>query len=274
MKKTADLSIKNIYDFKRMQIAKHKITMVTCYDYWSAKIISESNIDCILVGDSAAMVMHGYPDTIGATVEMMCMHIQAVRRGAPNKFIIGDMPFLSYRKGLKSTMETVEQFMRCGANAIKLEGCGGNEKLIAHIVESGIPVMGHLGLTPQAVNQLGGFVVQGRNSAAAEQMMREASWLEKAGCFALVLECIPQNLARSITQQLSIPTIGIGAGKYVAGQVLVLQDLLGMQKDFKPKFLKTYGDGFNFVRKALNGFADDVKAQKFPSKKHCYTSIS
>lgn len=261
----------NILDFSKMKQHEQKISMVTCYDYWSARIISQSNIDCILVGDSAAMVIHGHSTTIPATVDMMLQHIQAVAKGAPNHFIIGDMPFCSYRKGLDSTMNTVDQMMKAGSHAIKLEGGDDNVDLIRHIVQSGIPVMGHLGLTPQSVHALGGFKVQGKEEKAAIKIMEQAMLLQEAGCFALVLECVPFALAQSITEQLSIPTIGIGAGPHTSGQVLVLQDLLGLSDGKKPKFLKHYSDGFDLFTKALNEYNHDVKNQVFPDiKEHAY----
>ena len=261
----------NITELKLMKQRGHKISMVTCYDYWSAKIIDDSDIDCIIVGDSAAMVMHGHKSTIPATIKLMCSHIEAVVRGAPKKFIVGDMPFLSYRKCLIKTMTAVEQLMHAGAHAIKIEGINGNEQFIKHIVQSGIPVMGHLGLTPQSIYQLGGFRVQGKNNTSAQLILEQAQLFADAGCFALVLECVPAQLAKTITEQLSVPIIGIGAGMHVDGQVLVLQDLLGMNADFKPKFLKTYCDGFSIVQTALNQFNDEVKQRHFPASEHCYS---
>ncbi|HEV2524205.1 MAG TPA: 3-methyl-2-oxobutanoate hydroxymethyltransferase, partial [Gammaproteobacteria bacterium] len=218
----------NIHDFQKMKLNNHKITMVTCYDHWSAQIISKSQIDSILVGDSLAMTMYGHATTLPATVNLMAKHIEAVAKGAPNKFIVGDMPFCSYRKGLAESMKAVEKIMRAGAQAIKLEGAEGNLDLIQHIVQSGIPVMGHIGLTPQSIHTLGGFKVQGKNQTAAEKIKLHAKQLEDAGCFAVVLECMPTTVAQQITDSLNIPTIGIGAGPYTSGQILVLQDMLGM----------------------------------------------
>lgn len=261
----------NILDFGKMKKSNRKISMITCYDFWSAKIISQSTIDCILVGDSTAMVSHGYKSTLPASVDMMVTHISAVAKGAENKYIIGDMPFCSYRKGLEQTMVAAERIMQAGSHAIKLEGAV-DLNLIEHIVKSGIPVMGHLGLMPQSMHALGGYTVQGKNIDAAEKMIMEARMLQESGCFAIVLECIPYNVAREITESLAIPTIGIGAGPYTSGQVLVLQDLLGCQ-EFKPKFLKTYLDGFNLIKDALDQFDNEVKDIIFPSlDKHCYVS--
>lgn len=259
-----------IQDFKIFKNEKRKISIITCYDHWSARIINETQIDCILVGDSLAMVMHGYPSTLSATVPMMASHIRAVAKGAPHKFIVGDMPFLSYRKSLSENMNAIEQIMQAGAHSVKLEGANGNIELVQHIVESGVPVMGHLGLTPQSIHQLGGFKVQGKSPTEYETMIRHAKDLEKAGCFALVLECVPAKLAAEITSHLSIPTIGIGAGFETDGQVLVLQDMLGMNPDFQPKFLRKYLDGYDLLKNALNEYHQDVQNHQFPSEKESY----
>ncbi len=260
----------NIFDFQKMKDQHQKISMTTCYDFWSAQIIAQSNIDCILVGDSAAMVMHGHKTTLPATIDMMIQHCEAVVKGAPNKFIIGDMPFCSYRKGLENTMNAIDGMMKAGSHAIKLEGAGDNVPVIEHIVKSGIPVMGHLGLTPQSVRTLGGFKVQGKTQETAKAIIDQALSLQEAGCFALVLECVPYHLAKTITEQLTIPTIGIGAGPYTSGQVLVLQDLLGFNHH-KPKFLKTYASGFELIQSSLNQFNNEVKNNTFPNiHEHCY----
>jgi 3-methyl-2-oxobutanoate hydroxymethyltransferase len=255
----------NILDFQACKNRGEKITMLTCYDYTSAMIVQESDIDMILVGDSAAMVMHGHDTTIPADVDMMCRHIESVARGTNDKFIVGDMPFLSYRQSLADTMRAVGRVMKAGAHAVKLEGVDGNTDSIAHIVKSGVPVMGHLGLTPQFVNQLGGFRVQGRSDETAEALQQDALACELAGCFSLVLECVPQQLATDITAQLSIPTIGIGAGAGTDGQVLVMQDMLGLSIDFKPKFVRQYLAGKELFREAFNTYARDVKSGQFPS---------
>ncbi len=260
-----------IHDFQKMKDKNQKITMVTSYDHWSAQIIANSDIDSILVGDSVAMVMYGHTHTLPATVDLMAQHIAAVAKGAPNKFIIGDMPFCSNRKGLVETMNAVEKIMRAGAHAIKIEGADGNLELIQHIVTSGIPVMGHLGLTLQSIHSLGGFKIQGKNQQAAEKIKQDAIQLEKAGCFSIVLECMPTDVAKTITDSLTIPTIGIGAGPYTSGQVLVLQDMLGMNSNFKPKFLKNYLNGTELIQNALNQYAQEVKSAAFPHLEiHCY----
>lgn len=262
----------NINELKKMKQLKQKISVVTCYDYWTAKILShpDTQIDCLLVGDSLAMVMHGAPTTIPATIDMMSLHIRAVANGAPDKFIIGDMPFLATRKSRKDTMNNVHKLMLAGANAIKLEGVLGQEKLISHIVQSGIPVMGHIGFTPQSVNQFGGFRVQGKNPQADIDLTDQAKILENAGCFAIVLECVPAALGKKITEQISIPIIGIGAGPHVDGQVLVLHDLLGVNPDFKPKFIKHFCQGFQIIQTAINQYNDQVKHGEFPNEEHCY----
>lgn len=260
----------NVFDFGRMKHAGQKITMVTSYDHWSARLVARTPLDCILVGDSVAMVIHGHPNTLAATPEMMALHTHAVFRGAPDKFIVADMPFGSYRKGIASAMDCVEQLMRAGATAVKLEGVDGHEDVIKHIIGSGVPVMGHLGLTPQSIHGLGGFKVQGRDDMQAEHLLRQARALEHLGCFAVVLECIPSALASAITNEISIPTIGIGAGVQVDGQVLVLQDLLGMNMDFKPKFLKRYMEGEKLIREALTTYDAEVKAMIFPTTAESY----
>lgn len=259
-----------ITDFNQRKLQQKKLAMITCYDYTFAQLVNQTDIDIILVGDSAAMVMHGFESTISATMEMMVMHTRAVAKGAPDKWIVGDMPFLSYRRGFEVAMEAIQQLMQAGANMIKIEGCAGNEELIRHCVESGVPVMGHLGLTPQLIHQIGGFKVQGKQPEAASELIEQAQILAEMGCAAIVLECVPSALASMITQALSIPVIGIGAGAEVDGQVLVLQDLLGLNPGFKPKFLKTYGQGFGDFQQAINGYVQEVQTQVFPETEHSY----
>lgn len=259
-----------IHDFAGKKQKGEKISMVTCYDYSFACILAHSEVDCLLVGDSLAMVMHGFPTTLNATVNLMALHTAAVARGAVNKFIIGDLPFLSFRKDLNSNMSAIGKIMQAGAQAIKLEGAKGNLELIKHTVESGVPVMGHLGLTPQSVHQIGGFKVQGKDKKEHDQIFEEARQLESAGCFSLVLECVPATLAQEISKTLKIPTIGIGAGKGTDGQVLVLQDLLGMNKEFRPKFLRTYMAGFEDIKSALNQYHRDVVTEQFPTDRESY----
>jgi 3-methyl-2-oxobutanoate hydroxymethyltransferase len=260
----------NVLDFQDFKTRGEKIVMLTCYDYTSARIVEDSDVDVILVGDSAAMVMHGHGTTIPADIEMMCRHIESVSRGARDKFIVGDMPFLSFRQSLTDNIRAVASVMQAGAHAVKLEGIEGNSETIRHIVKSGVPVMGHLGLTPQSVNQLGGYRVQGRGDSAAAVLKQEAKDCEDAGCFAIVLECVPDELAAEITASLSIPTIGIGAGAGTDGQVLVMQDLLGLSSDFKPKFVRKYIDGRKLWQDAFNTFASDVKSGQFPAVDESY----
>ena len=227
----------NLHDFQSKKDKGEHIVMATCYAHWAAQLLNDTDVDVLLVGDSVAMVEYGYQSTLAATVEMMAMHTECVARGAPDKFIVGDMPFLSYRKGLESTMDAVHALMKAGASAVKLEGAAGNIELIKHIVESGVPVMGHIGLTPQSVHQLGGYKVQGRGASAAESLIQQAKDLEAAGCFCIVLECVPVAVADTITRTVTIPTIGIGAGHNTTGQVLVFHDMLGLNNS-KMKFLK------------------------------------
>ena len=261
-------------DFQKMKDEGRKISMVTCYDYCSARAVAESNIDCILVGDSLAMMIHGYPTTLSATTAMMTLHTAAVARGSSNKFIIADLPFLSYRKGLKDAMNSVHELMSAGAHAVKLEGVQGHAEIIRHIVDSGVPVMGHLGLTPQSVHQLGGMKVQARTEAALKILSSQARDLEAAGCFAIVLECVPSEAARRVTELVKVPTIGIGAGAKVSGQVLVYQDLIGLNPGFKPKFLRVYANAFEIIQTALNDYNHDVKVGLFPSESESYYESS
>lgn len=259
-----------VFDFAKKKRDGIPISMVTSYDSWSARLIAQSDVDCILVGDSVAMILHGHDTTLPIDTAQMAVHVQAVRRGAAEAFIIGDMPFLSHRMGLDKSTENVALLMRAGANAVKLEGAAGNLELVFHITESGVPVMGHLGLTPQSVNRLGGFRVQGRGEAAAATLIEEARSLQEAGCFALVLEAVPSDIAKSVAGALDIPVIGIGAGAGVDGQVLVLQDLLGLTDDFKPKFVRNFMDGASLVKNALNDYHREVIAGSYPGEKEWY----
>ena len=246
------------------------ISMVTCYDAWSAKILDRTNVDCLLVGDSLAEIVHGFDSTIHATDEMMCLHTAAVARAAKKKFIVADMPFLSCSRGIRHAMKTVEKLMRAGANALKIEGASHQLEIIEHIVSSGIPVMGHLGLQPQAIHNLGGSKVQGKDKSGANQILGEAKELERVGCFSIVLECIPRELGECVTQKLKIPTIGIGAGPKTDGQVLVLHDLLGLDEDFSPKFLRKYAHLQKIVSSAVDKYHIDVQSCEFPSASECY----
>lgn len=261
--------MKSVNDFKAKKQKQQPISLVTCYDYWSACIIDETEIDAVLVGDSAAMVMHGFDTTVNAEVEMMSYHISAVKRGT-SKFLIADFPFLAHKKGKEYAIEVVDKFIKSGANAVKIEGAGTTTEIIRYIVESGIPVMGHIGLTPQSVNSLGGFLLQGKSTDAAKKLIDDAKAIEQSGCFSIVLELIPAQLSKEITESISIPTIGIGAGVFTSGQVLVLQDLLGLTKDFHPKFLRKYLNGFDIIKDALRKYDEDVKRKLFPSDKESF----
>ena len=262
--------MKSILDFQKKKNAGEKITMVTCYDFTFAKILASSQIDSILVGDSLAQVMHGFKTTLNASTNLMALHTAAVARAATNKLIVADMPFLSTRKGLKNSMDQIEKLMQAGAHAIKIEGAEGHLELIRHIVDSGVPVMGHLGLTPQSIHQLGGPKIQGKEADGAAKILDEAKALEQAGCFSVVLECIPAKLAALISEELMIPTIGIGAGAGTDGQILVLQDMLGMNPEFNPKFLKKFADGFDMVTTAINSYVTEVKDESFPTREQSY----
>lgn len=258
--------MKSILDFSRAKRELQPIVMVAAYDALMARVVAASDADAILVGDSVAMVVHGFPSTIHATTELMGLHVAAVRRGAPAALVVADMPFLSVRRGVSAAVEAAGALLQAGANAVKIEGVAGHEEVISHLVGSGIPVMGHLGLTPQSVHQLGGYRLQGRAPVEAERLQRDARTLEELGAFSFVLECVPAALAAAITEERSIPSIGIGAGGGTSGQVLVLSDLLGLDADFQPRFVRRYLDGHQLVLEAVNQFARDVRAAKFPAR--------
>ncbi|BCA96764.1 3-methyl-2-oxobutanoate hydroxymethyltransferase [Legionella antarctica] len=260
-----------ILDFKRKKQEHHKISMITCYDYPSACIVAESNIDCALVGDSVAMAVHGHDTTIMATIEMMILHTQAVARGLKKQFLISDLPFLSHKCSQTHTIEHVKSLLQAGAHAVKIEGADNDTcQTIAHLVKAGVPVMGHIGLTPQSIHQLGGFKVQGKNQEQAENLLQQALDLEQAGCFALVIECVPQLLAKTITSALAIPSIGIGAGSDTDGQVLVWHDILGLQTSFNPKFVKRYANGKDLFVGALNSYVQQVQQEHFPTAEYAF----
>lgn len=263
-------TLKTVLDFGRARTEGRTISMVTCYDYTSARIVAASSIDGILVGDSLAMTMHGHDTARAATPGLMALHIGTVKRGAPEKFIIGDMPFLAHRGSLDRMLEAVRTIMRSGAQAVKIEGVDGSEDTIRHVVESGVPVMGHLGLTPQSVHQFGGFKVQDTGPEAKTRLLAQARRLESADVFALVLEAVPSEIAADITRQLRIPTIGIGAGNNCSGQVLVFQDLLGLNPDLRPRFARRFLNDFALVKEALDQFDLAMKAGTFPAASESY----
>jgi 3-methyl-2-oxobutanoate hydroxymethyltransferase len=260
-----------VHDFARAKSEGRRISMVAVYDAPTARIASRSNVDALLVGDSVAMVVHGHPTTLTASIEMMALHTSAVSAGAGGKFVIADLPFLACRKGRRVAMDAVGALVTSGANAVKVEGVDGHEAIVRHMVGSGVPVMGHIGLTPQSVNGLGGFRVQGRTDSVAQDLVRQAQALESLGCFAIVIECVPAAVAERVTGALSIPTIGIGAGVATDGQVLVLSDLLGIGAAASPRFVRRYLDGEALLTGALNRFDADVKDARFPSLEESYT---
>lgn len=264
------IKIQSVTDFIAKKQAQQKISMLTCYDAWSAKILNQSSVDALLIGDSLAMVQLGHKTTLPATTVIMALHCQSVVRSAPNQFLVGDLPFMSYRKSFHANVKAAETIMRTGVHSVKLEGAEGNLELIKHLVQSGIPVMGHIGLTPQSVFQMGGFKVQGKSPEAAEHLKKQALQLEDVGCFALVLECVPTPLANTITKSLKIPTIGIGAGPNTDGQILVLHDMLGLNQEFQPKFVRTFLKGADLIKEAIEDYASEVTKCEFPNKNESY----
>ena len=262
----------NINKLRKKKREGEKIVMLTCYDFWSAQILSATNVDMLLVGDSLSMVMHGHSSTLPADTELIELHTKAVVRGAPEKFIVADMPFMSTRKGLEDSMRNVERLMKAGAHAVKIEGLAGHEDVIKQSLDAGVPVMGHLGLTPQSVNQLGGYKVQGKTDTSAQKIKEEAHRLQDMGCFSLVFECVPSSLASSLSKELEIPIIGIGAGSDVDGQVLVLHDMLGMSGgEHTPRFVRQYINGNTIIRESVSQFVEDVREKRFPSEEESYS---
>ena len=257
-------------DFLSSKTGKRKLSMVTCYDYTFARLLSATPIDAILVGDSVAMVLYGHPSTLPASVDMMRSHTEAVARGAGGKMVVADMPFLSFRKGVPAALDAAQALMSAGAHAVKLEGVEGHEDVVQRMAQSGIPVMGHLGMQPQSVHAYGGYKIQGRGDDAGRAIVREAVALQELGAFAVVLECIPAALAEEVTAALRIPTIGIGAGAGCDGQILVLQDLLGMSVDRTPKFVRCFADGARCGADAVASFDAAVKNGTFPAAGESY----
>ncbi|MBC8039948.1 MAG: 3-methyl-2-oxobutanoate hydroxymethyltransferase [Opitutaceae bacterium] len=262
--------MKSVLEFKARK-GKGLISMSTAYAHWEAKFLAASPVDCVLVGDSVATVVDGEPTTFSATPEIMARHTAAVARGlAGSKFLIADFPYLAARKGIVPAVECATLLMRAGAHAVKIEGIDGHADVVRHLVESGVPVMVHLGLTPQSVNGFGGYKVQGKTDDAAEDLVRQARAAETAGAFGVLLECIPAGVAREITAAVTVPTIGIGAGPDTDGQVLVFHDLLGLNPGFSPKFVRHFADGNKTVTTGLSSFAEAVADGSFPSKKESY----
>ncbi|MGB1538277.1 MAG: 3-methyl-2-oxobutanoate hydroxymethyltransferase [Pseudomonadales bacterium] len=262
--------MQSVSQLQRLKNIQQKISMVTCYDYWSAQLVAASPMDCLLVGDSLAVVMHGYSSTVHATLDLMLPHVAAVARGAGSKLVVADMPFMTASGDLRSGVAAATALIQAGAHAVKIEGAGHQVALIAHLVEAGIPVVGHLGLTPQSVLQLGGHRVQAKNEAAADRLFADAAKVEAAGVGALVLECVPAPVAAKVSSDLKIPVIGIGAGAGVDGQVLVLQDLLGANLGFEPKFLRKYADLSSSIGNALDRYHQDVQSGAFPARCESY----
>lgn len=260
-----------VITFRNKKENNEKLTMLTAYDYSTAKIMDEAGIDAILVGDSLGNVVLGYEDTISVTMEDMIHHGSAVARGTKNAMVVVDMPFMSYQTSVYDALVNAGRLMKEGkANAVKLEGGKEVCPQIKAITEAGIPVMAHLGLTPQSINALGGHRVQGKTEAQAQKLMDDARAVQEAGAFAVVLECVPAKLAEKITKELNITTIGIGAGASCDGQVIVYQDLLGMFSDFTPKFVKKYADLGSIMKQAFSDYIDEVSSGAFPEEKHTY----
>ena len=261
-----------IFDLQAKKRRGEPITMLTAYDYPTALLVERAGIDIILVGDSLGMVVLGYEGTVPVTMDEMIHHAKAVRRGASFPFLIGDMPFMSYQASVSQAVANAGRFLQeAGMDAVKLEGGREMVPAIKAIIKAGIPVMGHIGLTPQSASMLGGFKVQGRDAASAKAILDDALALEEAGCFAILLEAIPDRLAKAITERVSIPTIGIGAGPHCDGQVLIIHDLLGLFEGFKPKFVKQYINLFAQISQALERFKEDVEKGLFPAPEHCYS---
>jgi 3-methyl-2-oxobutanoate hydroxymethyltransferase len=252
--------------------AGQKITMMTAYDYPTANLVDEAGIDAILVGDSLGMVVLGYNSTVPVTMNEMIHHCQAVSRGAKSSFIIGDMPFLSYQTGLEKAVENAGRFVKEAlCDAVKLEGGSEMVPVIKAIVDAGIPVCAHIGLTPQTATKLSGFRVQGKDAESAHKLLEDAKNLEKAGIFMIVMECIPDLLAARITRELAVPTIGIGAGKDCDGQVLVYHDVVGLFERFRPRFVRQYANLAPQIVKALKEYRSDVETGNFPGPEHTFS---
>lgn len=263
----------SVIDAKNCRVNNEKYTMVTCYDYTTATIVNESDINIILVGDSLGMVMMGYESTVPVTMEDMIHHIRGVVKGAPQTLVIGDMPFGSYNVSIEQAITNAIRMMKeGGCDCIKLEGGLEMADTIRAIVKAGIPVMGHIGLTPQTISAMGGFKVQGKSREAAEKLVAAAKAIEDAGAFMIVLEAVPSVVGKYITNSINIPTMGIGAGADCDCQVLILQDMLGMYANFTPKFVKKYADLRETMIEAFNTFHGEVRSKVFPSEEYCYNT--
>jgi len=250
---------------------KEKITMLTAYDYSTALILDRAGIDILLVGDSVGPIFSGYENTLPVTVEEIIYHTKAVARARKNALLVADMPFLSYQCSLEDAVKNCGLMLKAGAEAVKLEGGREIVDLVRKLTISGIPVMGHIGLTPQSIHSLGGYKVQGKTEESRKRLISSAQALEEAGAFSIVLECVPEDLAKEITENISVPTIGIGAGRYCDGQVLVINDIIGLFEGFRPKFVKKYADLGPVVEKAVKDFIEEVKTGKFPGEMHIFS---
>lgn len=259
-------------DLKAKRLNKEKITMLTSYDYSMAAMVDAAGIDMILVGDSLGMAILGYENTLAVTMDDMIHHTKAVVRACNHSMVVGDMPFLSYHISPQEAVRNAGRFLQeAGAQAVKLEGGTERIETVKAIIDAQIPVMGHIGLTPQSVNQLGGFKVQGKDLEGAKKLIEDAQALDAAGVFAITLECVPSMLAKKITEEVSVPTIGIGAGSYCDGQVLVINDVLGMFKGHIPKFVKKYANLEPLIIEALQAYKKEVEEGIFPAAEHCFT---
>lgn len=262
---------KTVLDFLDMKRKGEKITFLTAYDYPIASFAEKAGIDMLLVGDSLGMVVYGLPGTVPVTMDEMIIHSRAVRRGAPNTFVIGDMPFMSYQSSVEKAVENAGRFLKeAQMDAIKLEGGRRVINQIKAIVDAGIPVMGHIGLTPQSSGQLGGFKAQGRTAEAARELILDAIAIQEAGAFAILLEAIPPEVGEAITKRLSIPVLSIGAGIHCDGQLLINGDMLGLVEAFTPKFVKKYANLAETITAAIAEYIRDVRELKFPEEKHTY----
>ncbi len=249
-----------------------KIAALTSYDYFSARMLDESGIDLILVGDSLGMVVMGYDNTLPVTMEEMVHHLKAVTRAKPRALVVGDLPFMSYQASVEDAVRNAGRLVKeGGAESVKLEGGERYIPVVEAIIQASIPVMGHLGLTPQSLHQFGGYKIQGKDKESAEKLCRDAKSLEKAGCYSIVLEGIPWQLAKRITESVSIPTIGIGAGPHCDGQVLVINDLLGIHENPLPRFVKKYEEFSTRMKEAVARYIDDVREARFPGPEHSYS---
>ena len=263
--------MKTVSTFQRLKDSGEKIVMLTAYDYSTAQVLDKAEIDGVLVGDSLAMVVLGHENTYNITIDEMLIFISAVSRGAKNSFIIGDMPFMSYNLSVAQGLENAGKMIKAGANAVKLEGCNDHIiSLVKRCTETGIPVLGHLGFTPQLMNTLGGHKIQGKTSDKIEAILESAKKLEEAGCFGIVLELMPAESAKYITENLKIPTIGIGAGVNCSGQVVVIDDILGKFTDFTPKFIKKYTNLHDEIMNGVINYKKEVKDKIFPSEKESF----